>query len=128
MPNLTKDEPVLVVAAVGAVLSYTGSALVAHGVIGADVMTSAEQTVVPIVAAGVVMLLGAVTRALVAPYARVKRLLERDYALTDADFARFQGLVQELSGVDLDPTGEPPLEVANVPEGMAAGQPAQSGA
>jgi hypothetical protein len=124
MPSFTKDEPVIVVAAAGAAVSYVGSALVAHGVIGDATLTSVEQTAVPIVAAGFVLLLGVIARSLVAPYAKVKRLMEQAGLLSDTDFARMEALLDDKFGVELTPDDDPTAvegPTGPVPDGMTAG-------
>lgn len=106
MPKLHQDEPVLVVSAAGAVVSFVGTELVAHGVVAAKAWSSIEQTAVPPVAALFVLGLGVIARRLVTPWRKVAPILERDGLLTDADAARFEQLLTDKLA-ELGVTDEP---------------------
>ena len=125
MAKLIHDEPVLVTSAAGAVVSYALTALVTHGVITHTVASTLTQQLVPGVAAALMIGLGALTRRLVAPEAKVRHLLEVEGLLTDADFGRLQAILEEA--VLRHVPGAAPAPAAPV---VAAdpGQPAAAGA
>jgi mRNA-degrading endonuclease toxin of MazEF toxin-antitoxin module len=124
MSDLTRNEPVLVATAVTSVAGWGLGELVTHGVITDTQASSATQAVVPAGIAGLVWVLGVIARRFVTPISKVKELTERAGLLTDADWARLEGVIEDKLGVDLDgvATGdEHAVDVGEPVGGMAAG-------
>jgi hypothetical protein len=119
----------------GAVLTF----LVTHHVIGNLDVSTTTQTLAPFVALVLPALFGAAKWALVSPYQKVKHWAEQDGLVADADFARFEALLDaklaeinqeadvataqltdhDTDGDDPDDTDTP--EPTEPPPGMGAG-------
>ncbi|HEU5265441.1 MAG TPA: hypothetical protein VFU35_02030 [Jatrophihabitans sp.] len=73
----------------GAILTF----LVTHNIIGNLDVSTTTQTIAPFVALALPAAFGAAKWALVSPYEKVKHWAEQDGLVADADFARFEALL-----------------------------------
>jgi hypothetical protein len=127
MASITKDEPVLVGSLSAAVVGYVLTFLVAHGVITDTQASTATQTIVPLVTAGLITLLGVLLRRYVSPTSKVGAIVEQGLHITDADYGRLEALVEQygLSIVEKKaPAPVAPVETpapTTAPDGMSAG-------
>jgi hypothetical protein len=124
--DLVKAEPAMSLATATGLVSAVLTVLVTHGVITDTAASSTTQAVVPFVALLLPMLGGAVVRRLVAPMTKVGDVLEQAGLLTDADWARLEGVIEDKLGIDLDgvDTGDEHPDAVDIGEpadGMAAG-------
>jgi hypothetical protein len=90
-----KDAPVTSLTTVESVVGFVLTFLVAHHMIGDIDVTATTQTVAPFIALAVPALFGAVKWRLVTPWEKAKDVAERDGAMSDADYARIEAMVQE---------------------------------
>jgi hypothetical protein len=95
MASITKDEPVLILSAAGAVVAWLLGLLVTHGVLSDTQASSLTQVIVPAVAGVIVLVIGFFTRRLVSPAAKVKAVLESSGLLNDADFGRLEAMLTD---------------------------------
>ena len=125
MASITKDEPVLVGSLSAAVVGYVLSFLVAHGVITDTQASTATQTIVPLVTAALITGLGVLLRRYVSPASKVKAIVEQGLHITDADYGRFEALVEQYGMSLVEKAAPAPVEPVaaptTAPDGMSAG-------
>ncbi len=134
-----KQAPVTTLTTAESLTAAVLTFLVTHHVIGSVDVSTTAQTVAPFVALALPAVFGAVKWALVSPYTKVKHWAEQDGLVADADFARFEALLDaKLGELDTEADtavheltspvddGADSADGAEAPAGMGAGAPAQA--
>jgi hypothetical protein len=125
-----KNSPVTTLTTAESIVAFVLTLLVAHHVIGNIDIGTTTQTIAPFVALVIPAIFGAAKWHLVSPVAKVaEQLAVRDGALSDADYARIEALLDQrlADGADTalgddDAADETAVAVAAPhPPGMAAG-------
>jgi hypothetical protein len=123
--DIVKRAPVTALSTAEAVVGFTLTFLTTHHVIGKIDVSTTTATLAPFVALALPAIFGAAKWALVSPYRKVRDVLERDGALTDADVARFEAIVAQYTGSPLAAEDEALIEhpTEDLPESASAGVP-----
>jgi hypothetical protein len=122
-----KEAPVTALTTIESVVGFVLTFLVAHHIIGNIDIGATTQTVAPFIALIVPALFGSAKWRLVSPAHKLADLTERDGAMSDADYARIEAMIDErLSTVRAEEPAQPAdavdeLHVTPRPAGMAAG-------
>ena len=123
-----KEAPVTTLTTIESVVGFVLTFLVAHHIVGNIDVGATTQTVAPVVALLVPAIFGSAKWRLVSPTAKVQDTTARDGAMSDADYARIEAMIDERLGTAA-PVQQPPqltgavdrLAVTPRPAGMAAG-------
>lgn len=123
-----KQAPVTTLTTVESIVGFVLTFLVAHHIIGNIDIGATTQTVAPFIALAVPAIFGSAKWRLVSPAAKVQDVTERDGAMSDADYARIEAMIDErLGAVTAEDrpqlTGAvEKLPLTPRPAGMAAGE------
>lgn len=140
MSTLPKDEPALATGGVFGVVGALLTTLFTHDAIGTVHASTDVKTLAPLVAAGIPVVFAAIIRHFVKPASKAAKeveevnsklvvLQEKEHLMTDADFARLEGLLHEffpqevLDAFHVDTESEDETPSAAVQDGMTAGAP-----
>lgn len=120
-----RNAPVTTLTTVESVVGFVLTFLVTHHVIGNVDVSAMTQTIAPFIALLIPAIFGSAKWRLVSPVEKLKDAPEREPAISDADFARIEQLIDErLAPVDAPEQRaeyEPRPRHLLRPLGMAAG-------
>jgi hypothetical protein len=123
-----REAPVTTLTTIESVVGFVLTFLVTHHVIGNIDIGSTTQTLAPVVALVLPAIFGSAKWRLVSPAAKVQDAADHAGAMSDADYARIEAMIDERLR-DAAPTQQPaeltgaddPLPVTPRPAGMSAG-------